>query len=126
VAPEANGIMLTQSRFADDDTAKIPTSWHVPVIEKTLGTGKIWHGVVSRAAPQTITMAKDAVPVVNAGQAGYFRTLYAPALFTRLADHFTRLSPEDQRHSAMPAIHRSAIFSPSPGRPRRKCNRLCF
>jgi aminopeptidase N len=68
----------------------------VPVIEKTIGTGKIWHGVVSRAAPQTITMAKDAVPVVNAGQAGYFRTLYAPALFTRLAYHFTRLSPEDQ------------------------------
>lgn len=96
VAPDTNGIKLTQSRFADDDTARIPTSWHVPVIEKTIGTGKIWHGVVSRTVPRAIAMAKDAIPVVNAGQAGYFRTLYAPVLFTRLADHFTRLSAEDQ------------------------------
>jgi aminopeptidase N len=34
--------------------------------------------------------------VVNAGQSGYYRTLYSPALFTALKENFSKLAPIDQ------------------------------
>ena len=34
--------------------------------------------------------------IVNYGQAGYYRTLYTPAMLTRLTENFARLRPLDQ------------------------------
>ena len=96
VAVTATGIRLTQDRFAVDDTGKTSTVWRVPVVEKTLGAKREWRGLVSRGKPADIAVAKGSVPVVNAGQAGYFRTLYDKTLSARIAAHFRTLSPIDQ------------------------------
>ncbi|MGA7676411.1 MAG: M1 family metallopeptidase [Rhizomicrobium sp.] len=96
VAATRHGIRLTQDRFADDDSGKAPTVWQVPVREKSLGAKTEWHGLVSRDKPADIALAKSAVPIVNAGQAGYFRTLYDKALSAGIAAHFRALSPVDQ------------------------------
>jgi aminopeptidase N len=96
VSATPKGIRLTQDRFATDDTGKEETVWKVPVIEKTLGTTAEWRGFVSRGAPADIALAKGAVPVVNAGQGGYFRTLYDAKLSGELAAKFQALSPPDE------------------------------
>ena len=91
-----NGLKLTQDRFAADETGNAEAVWHVPVIEKTLGGKSEWRGLVSREAPVDLKLAKGAVAIVNAGQGGYFRTLYDKTLSARLARHFRALSPADQ------------------------------
>ena len=101
VSATPKGIHLTQDRYATDDTGKEATVWQVPVIERTLGAKGVgakseWRGFVSRNAPADIDLAKGAVPVVNAGQGGYFRTLYDKALTARLVAHFKTLAPADQ------------------------------
>jgi aminopeptidase N len=96
VKPTRQGIHLSQGRFAADDTGKTPQTWRVPVIEQALGSKTQWHGLVSSDRPADIKLARGAVPTVNAGQAGYFRTLYDKALFAKLAAHFRALTPIDQ------------------------------
>jgi aminopeptidase N len=94
--PNAKGLRLTQERYTVDDSGKAPTSWRVPVAETTLGGPVTWHGLVSRRKPAEVAVAQTAVPIVNVGQAGYFRTLYAPAAFEKLAAQFHALTPIDQ------------------------------
>ena len=96
VTKTANGVQLTQDRFAADESANAPTVWHVPVAAKAIGASTAWHGIVSRDKPADIVLANGGVLVVNAGQAGYFRTLYAPELFSALAANFTKLDAADQ------------------------------
>jgi len=96
VAALPHAISLTQDRFAVDDSGKAPTAWRVPVVEKALGGKGEWRELVSRDKPAVITLANGAVPIVNAGQAGYFRTLYDKTLSARLAAHFRALAPIDQ------------------------------
>jgi len=96
VAAQPHAISLTQDRFSVDDSGKAPTTWRVPVVEKALGGKGEWRGLVSRDKPAVIALANGAVPVVNAGQAGYFRTLYDKTLTRKLAAHFRELSPVDQ------------------------------
>jgi aminopeptidase N len=96
VAAQRHAIWLTQDRFTVDDSGKALTVWRVPVVEKTLGGKSEWRGLVSRDKPAVIALASGAVPIVNAGQAGYFRTLYDRTLSKRLAAHFRALSPIDQ------------------------------
>jgi aminopeptidase N len=91
------GIHLTQDRFAANETGDGAKVWQVPVVEKALGGKSEWRGVVSREKPADIAVPKGAVPIVNAGQAGYFRTLYDGRLSARLAAHFRALAPADQR-----------------------------
>ena len=91
-------LVLTQDRFGQDDASKARRSWRVPV---TVGSGSsVWRGVVSDASPVHVPMASfgsGAAPVVvNQGQTGYFRTLYAPALFARLTGGYPSLSSADQ------------------------------
>lgn len=87
------GVALAQGRFAGDPSQAAPRSWRVPVAVKALD-GKAWDAVVSAAAPATAPVAPPAV--VNAGQTGYFRTAYSPALWAKLAPQFARLTPADQ------------------------------
>ncbi|HEV2816628.1 MAG TPA: M1 family metallopeptidase [Allosphingosinicella sp.] len=86
-------VALSQSEFSRDRPDKAPLSWHVPVIA---GAG----GAPARALVEG-GAARLAVPgcgplVVNYGQTGYYRTLYAPPLLARLTENFARLRPLDQ------------------------------
>ena len=91
------GIHLTQDRFAFDSSGSQPTSWHVPVTVATVGgEGTAWHGLVSREKPADVTLAAGSVPVINAGQSGYYRVAYDAPTFKLLAADFQKLKPADQ------------------------------
>jgi aminopeptidase N len=94
VTSTRRGIRLTQDGAAADETGGAPKNWQVPVVEKSLGGKSEWRGLVGR--PADIAVPKGAVPIVNAGQAGYFRTQYDKRLAARLAAHFLALTPADQ------------------------------
>ena len=96
VGATRKGIALTQDRFVAMESGQAATTWHVPVIEKALGGKQQWGGLISRDKPAAVALPKGAVPIVNAGGAGYFRTLYDKTLSAELARHFRALTPVDQ------------------------------
>jgi len=95
VAKTKTGLSLSQSRFAVDDSGRDQRTWHVPVTIKSTDGHLVWRGVVAKD-PVAVAVPAGPVVVVNAGQAGYFRTLYGDALFKPLAARFAKLSPYDQ------------------------------
>jgi aminopeptidase N len=96
VGRTATGIHLTQERFATDDTGLQRTRWPVPVVVRALGVGSERVGVVSRDAALDLPLPAGVLPLVNAGQDGYFRTLYAPDMIAVLAARFGELGAADQ------------------------------
>jgi aminopeptidase N len=94
VTPGKTGVHLAQDRFAADASARAPLSWHVPVLSRALEGGAVGRSVVARSVPADLPDSGGVL--VNAGQAGYFRTLYDPVLLRSAADHFRTLSAEDQ------------------------------
>jgi aminopeptidase N len=96
VTKTADGLQLTQDRFAADASAKQPTTWHVPVTVGAAGGKTIWRGIVSRSAAASVKVPANTAAIVNAGQSGYFRTLYSPDTLKPIADRFAQLSAEDQ------------------------------
>ncbi|KRE89675.1 aminopeptidase [Frateuria sp. Soil773] len=86
-------IKLTQGEFTKDRPGKKPLRWHVPVNAQVVG-----HAVASTLVDGQATMKLEGCgPVlVNAGQSGYYRTLYAPAQFAALKGVFHGLAPIDQ------------------------------
>lgn len=95
VERSASGIHLVQDRFSVDGSGSDSAIWRVPVTEKTLN-GLTWRGVVSRTTPADVSSPPDAITVVNAGQGGYFRTLYSPAIFDSLVANFPKLNVADR------------------------------
>ncbi|HEY3949105.1 M1 family metallopeptidase [Phenylobacterium sp.] len=94
-ASEAGGkLTLTQGRFGADAASKAPRAWRTPVA--VTGAGAPWNTLVSAGAPAARAVPADAAPLVNAGQVGYFRSRYSPALETRIVAAFPGLAPEDQ------------------------------
>jgi aminopeptidase N len=94
VAQGKDGVQLTQSRFGIDAVSKTPRTWRTPVT--VAGLGAPWRTVVSSKLPVAKGAAPGAVPLVNAGQIGYFRTRYAGELSTRIAAAAATLPPQDQ------------------------------
>ncbi|HVI55824.1 MAG TPA: M1 family metallopeptidase [Luteibacter sp.] len=93
----ANGsttLKLSQGEFTRDRPDKKPLTWHVPVIAKTIG-GATSTTLLENGAG-TMTVAGCAPVLVNAGQSGYFRTLYQPAQVKALTGSFAKLEPIDQ------------------------------
>jgi aminopeptidase N len=90
------GVRLTQGRFGVDAPSKQAQTWRTPVAVRTLDGQASWLGVVSAARPEMAPAPGSAPAVVNAGQTGYFRTAYSPALWSRLAPRFSALTPADQ------------------------------
>jgi aminopeptidase N len=93
----ANGsttLKLTQGEFTRDRPDKKAIAWHVPVIAKTIG-GAATTTLLENGSG-TITVAGCAPVVINAGQTGYFRTLYQPAQIKALTGNFAKLEPIDQ------------------------------
>lgn len=86
-------LTLSQGEFSRDRKDKTPDTWNVPVMAQTVGS-----------APQrlilqgkgTVTLPGCGAYIVNAGQTGYYRSLYPAANMAALAKDFTRLSSMDQ------------------------------
>jgi aminopeptidase N len=87
-------IQLTQGEFSKDQENKKPLSWRVPVIAQTVG-GTSVRTVVS-GGKASMTLPGCGAVLVNAGQSGYYRTLYAPKAFAALADRFASMPALDQ------------------------------
>ena len=90
-------VTFTQSQFANDrkvEVAAKPLMWHVPVRASVAG-GKQSKVVTSGPSSQ-LHLAGCGPLLINAGQKGYFRTLYQPAQAEALREAFDTLSPVDQ------------------------------
>lgn len=88
-------VSLRQGEFSKDFPHKKPLSWRVPVVAqiagtKIVGTTLVVNGKGSMQLPACGTV------VVNAGQKGYYRTLYAPKVFAQLAQNFSQVAAIDQ------------------------------
>jgi aminopeptidase N len=92
-------VTLTQGEFSVSDSNKKPLSWRVPVIAQTVGDGAkaaaTARTVVSGG--KTSFLVPGCGPVlVNAGQTGYYRTLYSRRNFGDIGASFAKLAPIDQ------------------------------
>ena len=87
-------VALEQGEYSIDNPGKAPLRWRVPVALRA-GDGEVVRALVDGKASVDLPGC-DAPVVVNAGQKGYFRTLYAPAQFRALAAGFDTLPVVDQ------------------------------
>ncbi|QXQ04857.1 M1 family metallopeptidase [Sphingosinicellaceae bacterium] len=86
-------VSLKQGEFTKDKRKTQPRAWQVPVIvANRSGTAT----TLVSGGQGNVSLAGCEPVVVNAGQTGYFRTLYSPADFARLSAGFTSLAPIDQ------------------------------
>ncbi|WCP13073.1 hypothetical protein sphantq_01490 [Sphingobium sp. AntQ-1] len=86
-------LTLSQGEFSRDQKSKTPLRWNVPVKAQTIG------GEAQRLILQgkgTVTLPGCGAYVVNAGQTGYYRSLYPAANVKALAKDFTKLASIDQ------------------------------
>src|SRR5262245_56866914 len=86
-------VSLSQREYTRDRPDKQSLSWRVPVIAQSV-SGQPVRTVLESSA--TVTVPGCDPVVVNAGQTGYYRTLYAHDQFARLAGRFAALRPIDQ------------------------------
>jgi aminopeptidase N len=96
----ANGhtsVTLAQGEFANDRKAEVsakPLTWHVPVYARVLGGQRAQ--VITSGASSQVQVPSCGPLLINAGQKGYFRTLYQPQQAQALQTAFATLSPVDQ------------------------------
>ncbi|MCX7218485.1 MAG: M1 family aminopeptidase [Burkholderiales bacterium] len=88
-------VTLTQTEFSRDQPNKKPLSWRVPVTAQLVGSDQVVRTLV-RGGKGKLSLTGCGAVLVNAGQTGYYRTLYAPETFAPLAEKFAVLSPIDQ------------------------------
>lgn len=90
-----SSVALSQGEFSRDQPERKPLSWRVPVIARIAGASGQGSTLVAGGKGMLQLPGCGAV-VVNAGQSGYYRTLYAPKAFAQLAAGFATLAPIDQ------------------------------
>lgn len=106
-APETKGgggpctrdLMLEQGEFSRDQLKRRPLQWQIPVALSPLGDAPeaVSSPVMTLVTKQARVPGLGCGPVlVNAGQKGYFRTLYGPRRFAALRAQFGHLSAADQ------------------------------
>jgi len=88
-------VALAQGEFSRDQPERKPLSWRVPVIAQIVGTGGQGSTLVA-GGKGTLSLPGCGAVVVNAGQSGYYRTLYAPKPFAQLSAGFAALPAIDQ------------------------------
>ncbi|MEC3910163.1 M1 family metallopeptidase [Sphingobium sp. CR2-8] len=86
-------LTLSQSEFSRDQKNKAPLSWNVPVKAQVQG-GEAQRLIL--AGKGTVTLPGCGAYVINAGQTGYYRSLYPAANVKALAKDFTKLASIDQ------------------------------
>ena len=85
---------LTQSQFAADRSqTATPLSWHVPV-KATAGGAPV--AIVTQGPTSQLSVPGCGPLLVNAGQHGYFRTLYTPQQAQALSAVVPKLADVDQ------------------------------
>jgi aminopeptidase N len=87
-------LSLSQGEFTRDRPDKTPLRWHVPVIAQSIGGKPVSTLVIGGHG--TLSVPGCGPVVVNAGQSGYYRTLYTPVAFAALGDSFTKLPEIDE------------------------------
>ncbi len=87
-------VALEQGEYSLDQPGKTPLRWQVPVKLRAGKTEPVT--VLVDAAAQVELPGCKAPVVVNAGQKGYFRTLYSPGHFKALRAGFASLPAVDQ------------------------------
>jgi aminopeptidase N len=88
-------LRLTQAEFSRDRPDKKPLRWRVPVTIKPLGAGAPVRQLVS-GGKASMSIPGCAPIIINAGQSGYYRTLYQPAQLAEIARNFAAVAPVDQ------------------------------
>lgn len=86
-------LSLSQGEFSRDRKDKAPLKWNVPVMAQTVGGAQ--QRLILNGNAQ-VTLPGCGAYVINAGQTGYYRSLYPEANVKALAKDFTRLSSMDQ------------------------------
>ena len=92
----ANGmtqLRVTQGEFTKDGSVR-SSAWRVPLIAQSPGGEPVRTLVEGGAA--TLQVPGCGAIVINAGQTGYYRSLYSPAQFGKIRDGFAALAPIDQ------------------------------
>jgi aminopeptidase N len=90
-------ITLSQGRFETGPRARERQTWRIPVRLESLGSGARTNVLLGKdGAPATTTIDGCSPVVVNAGQAGYFRTRYAESDLTALAAEFDKVAEIDR------------------------------
>ena len=87
-------VTLRQEEFSRDNPKKEPLRWRVPVIASTLGGNEVRTLVADGRGALDVPGCGPLI--INSGQTGYYRTLYPPALLTRLKADYAKLNPVDQ------------------------------
>lgn len=87
-------LTLSQGEFTKDRPNKQPLRWRVPVIAQTAG-GEPVRTMVAGGKGEVTVPGCGAV-VVNAGQSGYYRSLYGAEQFGAIRQDFAKLAPIDQ------------------------------
>ncbi|MCL7713488.1 M1 family metallopeptidase [Stenotrophomonas mori] len=100
-------VTLAQGEYSIDRKDKAPLRWRVPVTVRG-ADGTVVRTLVDGSG--ALELPGCAGPVlVNAGQKGYYRTLYAPAQFKALGQGFARLPVVDQLGVMMDASALAAV-----------------
>ena len=87
-------VELEQGEYTIDRKDKTPLRWRVPVSVQALDGETVRVLIDGKGS---VELPGCGAPViVNAGQKGYYRTLYAPEQFAVLSDNFARLPVVDQ------------------------------
>ncbi len=87
---------LTQSQFSNDRRAEVaakPLEWHVPVRATAGGEAS---QIITNGAANSIEVPGCGPLLINAGQTGYFRTLYRPEQAQALQGAFGTLGAVNQ------------------------------
>jgi aminopeptidase N len=88
-------LNLVQSEFSDDQPHKKPLHWRVPVKALSVDAGH-WAQTTVKGGRGRITLDNCSLAVLNAGQTGYFRTVYSAGHFQALVKQFNQLAGVDQ------------------------------
>ena len=95
-AGAGNTIAVRQHRFAYDDAARTDELWSIPVVAAPT-RGGAQRSVLPASATGAVTLAGACDGyLLNAGQSGFFRVLYAQADFERIVRDFAQLEDADQ------------------------------
>ncbi|GAB3388713.1 M1 family metallopeptidase [Lysobacter fragariae] len=86
-------VKLTQGEFTKDRPDKQPLRWRVPVIAQAGGETV---RTVIEGGSATLDLPGCGPVIVNAGQSGYYRTLYSQPQFAAIRNGFAKLDPIDQ------------------------------
>lgn len=89
-------VTLEQSEFSidrKDDVAAKPTVWKVPLLVSAGGDAT---RAILEGGKGTVSVKGCGPVVINAGQLGYYRSLYTPKMLAALKTALPKLAPVDQ------------------------------